>query len=118
MRQVVILDCPKRGGKQLITGVMWFSIPTVAAQVPIPGFSSALASFVGAKALTAQEQADLASGAVREEHFAVEFADTTTGTQMQDELQRQWTARNAAIAAEPAVRRFYARTWDGVSWVA
>jgi hypothetical protein len=118
MRQIVILDCPKQGGKQLITGVFWFAITAPTARVPLTGFASRLAGLTGAKALTAQEQADLASGAVREESFAVEFADSTTGTQMQDELQRQWTARNAAIAAEPAVRRFYARTWDGTTWVA
>lgn len=117
MRQVVILECPLADGKQIINGFFWFPIAAGAARVPRPQFVSAGVALDPAHALTVQEQSDLESGAVREERFSITFASSTTGTDMQNELARQWAARKAAIDAEPAVRRFFGRSWDGTAWV-
>lgn len=118
MRQIVILDCPLGDGKQVINGFFWFPISTVSARVPRPQFVSAGVVLDAPHALTTAEQAALEDGSVREERFSITFASSTTGTDMQNELARQWAARKAAIDAEPAVRRFFGRSWDGTNWVA
>lgn len=118
-RQVVILDTRRAGdGTTQVSGFNWFPISVVAARVPLTGFVSAGVGLPSAKALTAAEQTALDDGSVREERFSISYPSNVTVASVQNDLQDRWTTRKAAIDAEPAVRQFYGRTWDGASWVA
>lgn len=120
MRQIIILETRKNlsTGKQSVTGAYWFAIPASPAgsRVPRPAFVSAGVSLSGAAALTTTEQAALEDGSVREESFNVELSLSATNAQIQGELQRQWTDRNTALAAEPPPRQFYGVSWNGTTW--
>lgn len=120
MRQVIVFETRKANdGVTTITGLHWFPIAASAARVPYPlGFVSGAAVLTGEKAVSTQEQADLDSGAVREERFSVEMAASATTAQMQAELQRRWTDRKAAIDALPATRQYFGASWDGSVWTA
>lgn len=118
MRQVVILDTPEQNGVMQLRGFFWFAIPDGSARIPRPGFVSAGVGLTGAKALTTQEQADLESGAVREERFDATFATSTPNTVIRAELQRRWSDRAADLSAEAPTRQFYGSSWDGTTWTA
>lgn len=119
MRQVVILETRKAGdGITQVNGFNWYPIATATARIPKPQFVSAGVILDPAHAITAAEQADLESGAVREEVFSLGFASSNTRAQIESELQRRWTDRKAALDAEPAPRQFFGRSWDGTGWTA
>lgn len=120
MRQVIVFETRKAGdGITTVTGVFWFPIAAVNARVPFPGgFGSVAQILTGAKAITPQEQADLDSGAVREEQFSIPLSASNTTAQLQAELQRRWTDRKAALDASPPARQYFGASWDGASWSA
>ena len=118
MRQVFIQETRRAGdGEISVTGFRWHSV-AAGNRVPKPAFVSQAAEFDVAKRPTVQEQTDLESGAVREERFSITYSITTTRAQIEADLQRRWTDRQAAVDAEPLARQFYGRAWDGVSWTA
>lgn len=120
MRQIIILETRKNlsSGKQSVTGAYWFAVPAspAGARVPRPGFVSVCVGLSGAAAISTAEQTALEDGSVKEEPFSVELSLSATNAQIQGELQRQWTDRNTAIAAEPPPRQFYGVSWNGTTW--
>lgn len=119
MRQVFIREVVKGSdGVVVVSGFRWHAITATGARVPKPSLVSMASEFDTAKRPTTQEQADLESGAVREERFSHEYSATTTRAQIEADLQRRWADRQAAIDAEPPTRVYWGRTWDGTSWTA
>ena len=116
-RQITVLETRKAGdGRTAINGVFWFAIPNANARIPRPQYVSALLDVPSPQNVTAAEQAQLESGAVREETFAVDLAASTTLPQAKADLQRRFADRALAVAAEPATRQFYGMTFDGTAW--
>jgi hypothetical protein len=115
-RQIVVLETRKGGdGLTSVNGVMWFPIVAAAARLPRAGYVSGLNQLTS-PSLTAQEQAALEDGSVREEPFAVSYPSTVTLAQVKSDLVSRYAARASAIAAEPAIRQFYGLTFDGTTW--
>ena len=118
-RQITVLDTRKAGdGRTQINGAFWFSISNVNARVPRPQYVSVLLNVPSPQNVTAAEQAQVESGEVRDESFAIEIAASTTLPQAKADLQRRYTDRAAAVSAEPATRQFYGLTFDGSAWSA
>lgn len=115
-RQIVVLETRKGGdGITQVNGVMWFPIAATAARLPKAGYVSGL-NGLATNPVTAQEQAALEDGSVREEAFAVPYPSTVTLAQVKADLINRYAARATAIAAEPAIRQFYGLTYDGSAW--
>lgn len=120
MRQIILFETRKNTitGRQTVSGVYWFPVAATPAgsRVPQPGFQSQAGTLSGAIALTPAEQTALEDGSVREETFGLDISLSASNAQIQGELQRQWSDRAAAIAAEPPARQFYGVSWNGTSW--
>lgn len=118
-RLITVLES-RRGsdGTTTVSGAFWFAISQSTAKVPKPGYTSVLANVTGDNAITTAEQTGLEDGSIREEPFNVSYPSSVTLTEVQTDLVKRQATRAAAIAAEPATRQFYGRTFDGTIWVA
>jgi hypothetical protein len=116
-RQITVLESRKASdGVTVVSGAFWFPIAAANARVPKPQFVSVLLSVPAPNAITVAEQAQLESGEGREESFSVTNAASMTLAQWKADLQRRYTDRATAVAAEPAARVFYGLTYDGAAW--
>lgn len=116
-RQITILETTKASdGVTTIRCVFWYPIANVNARVPRPQFVSALVDVPAPNNVTPTEQADLESGAVREEVLSVTSPVSATLAQVKGTLVLRYTDRAAAVAAEPATRAFYGVSYNGSAW--
>jgi hypothetical protein len=108
-RQITVLEqnLGEQGTRQ-VKLVFWYPVVGATKQVPKPGLISQATNVL------AQEQADLEAGLIREEVVFVSFPSSYTTAQMKAEINARYTDKAAAVAAEPAVRAFYAVTFDSV----
>jgi hypothetical protein len=116
-RQITVLETVKASdGVTNVRCVFWYNITSVNARVPKPQFVSALLDVSSPNNVTPAEQTLLESGQTREELVNITLAASTNVAQAKLELQRRYTDRAAAVAAEPATRALYGLTFDGTVW--
>lgn len=116
-RQIVILESDRGTGRG-DTGIrflFWFPIPAPRS-VPMPGFTGAFTARGVVLGPTAQELADLQSGALLEEASNITVPTGTTQAQIKNALESKYAARAGEIAALPNPNQFYGTSWDGTAW--
>lgn len=114
-RQIIVLEqLYDNPGTLTIQLAFWFPVTNTANRRPQPGLVSRAASALAAvsQPITAQEQTDLESGGVREEFVPMTFPTTYTTQQLKDEINARYSARAAAVAAEPAIRAYFGVTFS------
>lgn len=115
-RQIIVLETVKASdGVVAVNVVQWFPIAAATNRTPRPGAVSRAASAI---TVLPAEQASLEDGSVREEFINVGYPASMTTAAIKADLQKRYTDRATAIAAEPPIRQFYGVTFDGTAWSA
>lgn len=109
-RQITVLEQNDNlvSGTRLLQCIFWYAI-VPAKRIPVPGFVSR------ATAVTSAEQADLESGAIKEESVGFEFPTTYTPNEMKALVNKRYTDKLTAVTNESNKRLFYGSTYDSIT---
>lgn len=112
--RVIVLDVQQpTQAQQVIHYLLWL---TTTTPLPTVGASSSWkAGGLSAGATSAMNNA-IAAGSFIELNLSRGYPSSMTTTQIQTDLQADYTTRQAALAANTQPGTYYGSVWDGASW--
>jgi hypothetical protein len=112
--KIIVLDAQQPNqATQVIHYLMWL---TTTTPIPSTGASSAWKVGAGSAGASAAQNNALAAGNFIEVNQSVSFPSSLLTSEIQVFLQKDYTTRQAALAANTQPGTYYGSVWDGSAW--